>query len=204
MSDRRDSPLRRSVRRRPTGFTLVEVLVGAVVAAIGLFATMQLALAALRGNTERRDSILAEQLAQHVLASLQTEAIYWTQDVPTQVKYLGALPTPYSAGETSGWTLTPGVGFGADKRTGALGAVALWDNGLLNELPNDRGTRFCTHYRLTWVTPDMARAEVRVSWPHSNVDDTKYQACPADMVYDVGNVGSMTLPAMVMRNVYVQ
>jgi type II secretory pathway pseudopilin PulG len=133
------------------GFTILELLIGAGVATIGLFASMTLAMAALRGNTERRDSILAEQYAQHLLATIQAEGTIWTNDSPpaNAGNLLVNATSPAVVGQSSGWLLVPGDAFASDKRVGALGANNIWDQGLLQELPNDRGTRFCSHYRLT-------------------------------------------------------
>lgn len=199
-------PLPRRSGNPEQGFTILELLIGAGVATVGLYASLTLAMAALHGNTERRDSILAEQYAQHLLATIQAEGTIWTNDTPpaNTGNLLVKATTPAVVGQTSGWVQAPGDVFATDKRVGPMGGNKTWDQGLLSELPNDRGTRFCAHYRLTWVTTDLIRAEVRIAWPHANLPTDKYADCPADMVFDVGNVGSITLPAMVMKNVYVQ
>lgn len=192
-----------SADRSQRGFTMIELLIGASVAAVGLYATMQLAIAALNGNTERRDSIAAEQLAQHLLATIQTDGVMWFDPMPMG-KYLSRIQGPPGTGPTSGWLLPLDAKASTDKRVGGIGWDKTYDGGLMVELPQDQGTLYCTHFRLTWVTTDLIRAEVRVSWPRRQLAPEKYADCPAEMAYDVGNVGSVTLPAMVMRNVYVQ
>ena len=103
------------------------------------------------------------------------------------------------------WTAAKSQGFNTDKRIGAMGADSVhYDDGILQEIPVDRGTRYCAWWRLIWVTPELIRAEARVAWTRPQVAVDKYKQCPIDMAYDVGNVGSVTLPAMVMKNVYVQ
>lgn len=188
------------------GFTLVELLVGAAIAVIGLFASLTLAITALRGNSERRDSLLAGQLAEHLLATIQAEGARWTGDAApgTVLPYLSKLPTPPTPGTATAWLSAPTDPFGADKRVGPLGADTLYDQGALLEMPASRGPRFCAHYRLIWVSADLARAEVRVTWPRPQAPIDKYSSCPVTMIDDVGMVGSVTLPALVMRNVYVQ
>ncbi len=192
--------------RSQRGFTVLELLIGSAVATIGLYASLLLAMSALRGNTERRDSILAEQYAQHLLATIQSEAVMWTNDSPPNniPDFLKNVTTPAVVAQSTGWLHGPVSVFATGKQVGPMGASKTWDSGLLSEMPNDRGTRFCVHYRLTWITTEMIRAEVRVTWPRLSLPMDKYADCPAEMVLDVGNVGSITLPAMVMKNVYVQ
>lgn len=191
--------------RSKRGFTLVELLVGSAVAVIGLYASMSLVLHTMRGNTDRRDSQAALQLAEHTLATIQAEATLWTADLPPGfTTYLAALPQPMAPGASSSWQQGAGNALSADKRVGPLGADSRYDQGSLLELPATRGTRYCLHWRVTWVSAELVRAEVRVSWPraHANVDD--YKTCPVGMVADSANLYSVSLPAMVMKNVYVQ
>ncbi|MBM4342215.1 MAG: prepilin-type N-terminal cleavage/methylation domain-containing protein [Deltaproteobacteria bacterium] len=190
------------------GFTLVEVLVGGAVAMIGLYATLNLAVEAARGNTERRDAQIAGQLAEHVLATMQAEAVMWKDDAPAPIsRYLNKISTPATVGAGTPWLNGPGAPLANDRRVGQLGADQTYDQGALQEVPNDRGQRFCVHYRLTWVSSDVMRAEVRVSWARANAPVDAYKQCPVSMITnpgDIGYVGSVTLPALVMRNVYAQ
>lgn len=194
------------VARRTHGFSLVEVLAAGAVGMIGLFATMSLSVYALRGNSERRDAQLGGQLAEHVLATIQSEATMWTGDgTPNSVlMYLSQLPTPPAPGTGTAWLHAPTSTFTSDKRVGPLGGDIKYDQGALLEIPADRGTRYCVHYRLTWLSNDMVRAEVRVAWPRPKANADNYKACPADMLYDVGNIGSVSLPALLSRNANVQ
>ena len=201
------APTARS-RRRAAGFTLVEIMVGGAVATIGMYASMSLALNALKGTSERRDSMLGETLAEHLLATIQADATTWTNQDPASVPltpvYLKQM-APFIADGTTGWL--PGLAdpFNADKRVGQLGSDSLfYDAGALYEVQKERGQRYCTWFRLSWVTQDLVRAEVKVAWARMGSDATKYLACPLTMVNDVGTVGSVTLPATVMKNVYVQ
>lgn len=187
------------------GFTLVEVLVSGAIAMIALFATLNLAVNAARGNTERRDAQVAGQLAEHVLATIQADATQWVGDTPPgYLTYLNKLQLPATPGTGTAWLNGPGSPLSADKRVGALGADQKYDQGALQEVPTDRGQRFCVHFRLTWVSAEVVRADVRVSWARSKAAADLYKLCPSDMIYDVGYVGSVSLPALIMRNVYVQ
>lgn len=195
----------RELLRAQRGFTLVELLIGSAVAVIGLYASMSLVLHTMRGNTDRRDSQAALQLAEHTLATVQAEATLWTSDLPPgYTTYLASLPQPAAPGASSSWQQGAGNAMSADKRVGPLGADSRYDQGSLLELPSSRGTRYCLHWRVTWVSNELVRAEVRVSWPraHANVDD--YKTCPTGMVADSANLYSVSLPALVMKNVYVQ
>jgi len=187
------------------GFTLVELLIGSAVAVIGLYASLTLVTQTLRGNTDRRDSQAAGQLAEHTLATIQSEATMWIADIPPgYTTYLAKLPTPSTPGTTSGWQLAPGNALNADKRVGPLGADSRYDQGTLLEFPPTRGTRYCLHWRLTWVSAELVRAEVQVSWPKAHANPDTYKTCPLGMAADLSNLYSVTLPALVMKNVYVQ
>lgn len=200
----RPAPWPKRCGRPAHGFTLVEVLVGSAVAIIGLYASMYLIMTSLRGNTERLDAGQAEHLAEHLLATIQTDAVRWSGDGLTGY-YISAAPVPPVPGQGSPWTLAKQPGFDTDKRVGAMGGdTQLFDDGVLQEIPKDRGARYCAWWRLIWVTPELLRAEVRVAWARPQVAVEKYQQCPIGMADDLGNVGSITLPAMVMKNVYVQ
>ncbi len=190
--------------RNQRGFSMVELLVGAAVALIGLYASLNMAIYALHANQERRDAIAAEQYAEHVLSTIQAEAVFWTDVLPPQVGwYLFRLPA-FAQGATTGWQLVPGVDQADDKRVGRMGADWIYDGGIRFEIPAERGVSYCGFWRLTWVTDSLARADVKVAWQRPQLNVDKYKDCPVTMTDDVGNVGTMTLPAMVMKNVYVQ
>ncbi len=190
--------------RNQRGFSMVELLVGAAVALIGLYASLNMAIYALHANQERRDAIAAEQYAEHVLSTIQAEAVFWTDVLPPQVGwYLFRLPS-FAQGATTGWQLVPGVDQADDKRVGRMGADWVYDGGIRFEIPAERGVSYCGFWRLTWVTDSLARADVKVAWQRPQLNVDKYKDCPVTMTDDVGNVGTMTLPAMVMKNVYVQ
>ena len=191
--------------RASRGFTLVELLIGASVALVGLFASLNMMGSAVRGNNERRDALMAQQLAQHLLATIRAESTMWIDDdiAKRAPRYIGHLPMPATAGEATPWMTELGQDLANDKRV-SFGANGVYDPGMILESPQDRGTRYCAHWRLTWITPELIRAEVRVSWQRPHVPVEKYIACPSEMSNDIGNVGSITLPAMVSKNVYVQ
>jgi prepilin-type N-terminal cleavage/methylation domain-containing protein len=196
--------------RNERGFSMVELLIASSVALIGLFASLNMAMFALHANQERRDSIAAEQYAEHVLSTIQAEGLFWTDLNPPQIGwYLFRLPSLTTAGvlpspSSTGWQLVPGTDQSDDKRVGRMGNDWIYDRGVRSEIQAERGVQYCGFWRLTWVTDSLARAEVKVAWQRTGLNVDKYKDCPVTMTDDVGNVGTMTLPAMVMKNVYVQ
>lgn len=187
------------------GFTMVELLVGAAVALVGLYASLTMAMHALAANQDRRDTIAGEQLAQHLLSTIQTEAVFWTGDtLPAVGNYLIQLPWPYAAGATTGWLPLPYSDLTDDRRVGRMGSDVIYDSGIRFEIQAERGTTYCGFWRLTWVTDSLVRADVKVAWQRPKLAVDKYKDCPVTMTDDVGNVGTMTMPAMVMKNVAVQ
>ncbi len=193
--------------RRARGFTLVELLVAATIAIVGLYASIAMSVTALRGNTEARDSTWGTYYAEHLLGTVQAESVLWIDDtsLPSIGHYINRLPMPPVPGQGTGWLPATFNKNNPDKRTGPMGNDAtLWDPGILKEMPSELATRYCAHVRLFWVSQDMARAEVRVAWPRRSAPIAKYLTCPATMALNLAEVGSVTLPAMVMKNVYVR
>ena len=193
--------------RSRRGFTLVELLVAASIGIVGMYASIAMSVVALRGNTESRDAVWGTYFAEHLLATVQAEGILWISDyaLPDTGHYLNRLPWPAVPGQGTGWLPASFNKNNPDKRTGPMGNDSeLWDAGILKEMPTELATRYCAHVRLFWVSTDMARAEVRVAWPRRNAAIAKYFDCPANMALNVADVGSVTLSAMVMKNVYVR
>ncbi len=205
MTMRRAAVAFRKRLRSRAGYTLLELMIAAAVAATGLYASLNMATYALRGNTELRDANAALGLAEHMLATIQAEAVLWVGDTPPSVLYLKALPVPPTPGQASDWKIAKLNSYDKDKRVGELGDDGLvFDAGVLQEVPSDRGARYCEHYRLTWVGLELVRAEVRVSWARAHVPADTYISCPKTMIDDVANVSSVALAGSVMRNTSAQ
>ncbi len=194
-------------RRSQLGYSIIELMIAAAIATSGLYASLALCMSALEGNTRARDAAMAQNLAEHVVATIQGEAaIHWLANPPPNpnltrfIKHVIQTGNP-AVNDTSGWRLLPGRAMYADKRTGNLGGDNLfYDLGAILEMPAEHAARYCAHWRLTVLNPDLLRAEVRIAWAHRGVPVDKYKACPSTMADDIGNVGSVTLPAMIMRN----
>lgn len=189
------------------GFSLVELLVAAAIATIGMYASLTLCMSALQGNTEMRDAQIGLTQAEHLLATIQGEAVMWQDRIDKMPvsRFLRHLPQPFAGGQSSGWIVARTLPFAADKRVGDMGDDGhTYDAGLLNSLPSGNRARYCTQFKLTWVTADLVRAEVRVGWARPHVPADKYKSCLDAMYDDVGNVVTVSMPAMIMRNVYAQ
>ncbi len=203
---RRQDPAE-GVRRSKRGYSLIELLIASAIATSGLYASLALCMSALQGNNEARDTAMAQNLAEHAIATIQAEAaIFWLTNPPPEanktrfIQHVIQTANPV-IGDTSGWRQWPGRELHTDKRIGDLGHdTTHYDFGAVLEIPSDHAPRYCAHYRLTVLNPNLLRAEVRVAWPRHGTHVDKYKACPATMSEDIGNVGSVTLPAMVMRN----
>ncbi len=193
--------------RSKLGYSIIELIIAAAIATSGLYASLALCMSALEGNSKARDSAMAQNLAEHVIATIQGEAaFFWLSNPPEKanqtrfIKHVIQTANPV-VGDSSGWRLVPGRELHADKRTGDLGGdTTHYDLGMILELRPEHAPRYCAHWRLTVLNPSLLRAEVRVAWPNRGVPSDKYKACPSTMAEDIGNVGSVTLPAMVMRN----
>lgn len=193
--------------RHQRGYSIIELVVASAIATSGLYASLALCTSALQGNSEARDAAQAMMLTEHVVATIQGEAaFFWLTNPPPEAnktRFLQhVLQTAFPVtGDTSGWRLLPGRDLYADKRVGNMGGdTTHYDLGVVLEVPPEDAARYCAHWRLTVLNPDLLRAEVRVAWGRLGVPVDKYKLCPSDMVNDIGNVGSVTLPAMVMRN----
>ena len=187
--------------RASRGYTLVELFVAAAVATVSLYASLNMATYAMRGNTELRDSQTALTLAEHVLSTIQLEGWLWTTtEALSGTVYLTNLPVPPTVGQSSEWKLANTDLYIKDRRVGDIGNDQVWDPGALNEVQSSLGRRYCVHYRLIWVAEDMARAEVRVSWARPHVPPDVLSTCPTSLIDDVATVSTVALLGIVKRN----
>ncbi len=191
------------------GFSIIEVLIVVVLTSIGFIALIQLQIGTLRGIGSSRNIFEATNLAEHVIETMRIESLEWIApgsvmtSQPTQFPYLYKA-SEASLGGSSGWLPTM-LSTDQDHRVGSLGNNLNSYGGILQQIPPDRNKKFCVHYRLTWLIPDyLLRAEVRVLWTRMDGDHSLYEQCETGMVNDLANVGSITIPATVSRNIFVR
>lgn len=154
------------MRRKESGFTLVEVMVSLGVMTIGAMAILALQQQIIRGNSHARQITVATQIAQNVIERLKTDAVSWTAPgVPNAATSLylstvtpGAIGTfttlPFYSVNNAGVTRIVSNGFdyyGDDLNTSAGSPANLF---------------YCASYRLTFVYTNnrIMRADVRVWW----------------------------------------
>ena len=189
------------------GYSLVEVLIAVVVTTVGLLALINLQVGTLHAVNSSKNLTLATNMAEHFLESLKAEGVAWNTDATVMLTQTATFPrlrfvgNPVEGGG-SGW-LRAYLSTGLDKRVGPMGNDSLMDNGIFSEVPGARNRSFCLHYRLTWVVPDyLIRADVRALWLRNEADVSLYQDCPVGMEADLANVSSVSVPGMIMRNIF--
>ena len=199
-----------SWRDRQGGYTILELLIASAVATTALYASLTMTTSVSHGNTDLRMASDGQMLAEHLLASVQSQGMLWIDEVPYgAAEELKRVPS--NNGDISQWFIYSHTnpGFSKDKRIGRLGNNMVWDNGaqqmLIDGLSGWGQKRFCAHYRVARVTSDLARIEFRVSWArrHTPVDATL--KCETTIATDPDadkKYGSVTLSGTVMRNLH--
>lgn len=201
--------MRTASRRGETAFTIIELMIVVTLTAAGLVALLKMQSQSIKALAGTRNFSEAVNLAEHFIETLKLEAMEWTTDGTSMVADTARFPNLHlignpSPGGTSGWqqAMVPGDTL---KTVGTLGNDSVLDSGLLSEFPWDRNRRFCVHFRLTWLIPDyLMRVDVRVVWMREDSRQDLYQACPVTMISDQANVGYVSVPAAVMRNVFTR
>jgi len=194
--------------RSRRGYTMMELLVAATIATTGLFAALNMTTTVTRGNTDLRLASEAQLLAEHIVASTQSQGMLWVDDVP----YGAAVElkeVPASTGASSDWTLYnhANLGFSQNNRVGRLGNDTVWDNGaqllVLDGVSGWGEKLYCVHFKMTRVSPDLARIEVRVTWARAIIGADAIAKCKTAIVTDPDadkKYRSVSLAGLIMRN----
>jgi hypothetical protein len=178
----------------------MEMVAAVTVSLVGFIGMLDLQTASIQSLTDSRAMFQAMQLSEHFGETLRVEAIEWTNGstqstYQTKFQYLKYAPSPAVTNATSNWLVATPSGF-----VGPL-ANSTYDTGIQSEFPAGRDTKFCIHYRWTWlIANDLIRADVRIMWPRPNAEREIYTNCNIVMASDVGNINSLTVPVMIMRN----
>jgi prepilin-type N-terminal cleavage/methylation domain-containing protein len=144
------------------GYTVVEVMMAMAILAVGATGVIAMQKATLIGNVRARDLHVGNAIASSWIERLRADSQRWLVNEDStstigQTRWLNVVGSdfPTVAGAEGAW-FRPAQ-------------VALEDISYLADVRGDDTTDpsvagFCTHLRLTQLTPRMIRAEVRVYW----------------------------------------
>lgn len=188
-----------------SGVTMIEMLFALTVSMVGFMGILDLQTASIQGATESRALYHAIQLAEHFIETMRTEAIEWTtakslDSDPTSFYFLkDAPPNTAMDGTSTDWIIW------REAFASTLGNIDHYDSGVLAEFPIAQNSNYCVHYRFTTLMQGMLlRADVRVLWPKTGAQRTIYDNCQLQMATDISRASSITIPIVLMRNVFVQ
>ena len=181
--------------RRPSGFTIIEVLVAVVITAIGFAAIFSMQIGSMQGNIEAREMSAATNLAERYVAAMRREAFQWVsgpRPSAAQSVILGETPAVWHS-------LTPDP---VDHN----GRANIADDAQFGS-PLAR-QRFCVQY---WVSDrDIAlegvlNVRVRVVWPVGTLDTSALgpvcdPATANGFQPDVSRFRTVVLPAAIRRH----
>ena len=186
--------------RRNKGFSVVEVLVAAAVAALGIVGLVNLQVSSLGATRASHDLTLAMTMAAHFAELIENRTLFCntadTSDPNCAFRPNGTVTV--DSVTAADWNLWTGGATGSDVRQRAYlfdtsANNPAWDNGLAQEFGSVMPSRYCIYYRTAWMTyPDELRAEVTVYWPRYNANRATYQTCPSTLPNDL-TVDSVTV-----------
>ena len=184
---------------------MIEMMFALAISTVGFLGVLDLQTASIQGATESRALYHAIQLAEHFIETMRTEAIEWTATKPPESDsssfyLLKDAPPSFSAvGTSSDWIIW------REAFASTLGNMDHYDSGVLQEFPISQNSDFCVHYRFTNLMQGMLyRADVRVLWPKTGAQRTIYDNCQLKMATDTSRASSITIPVVLMRNLFVQ
>jgi prepilin-type N-terminal cleavage/methylation domain-containing protein len=162
------------------GFTLVEVMVSLAIMTVGAAGLFSLQGLIARSNLYSRHMTSATEAAETWIERLKADAIHWNAAAPsgtpadhlTNTRYLISI-----ANNADTW-----VTAGSNANLGHSPAFDLAGRDVELVSSNQTGIYYCVAYRLGWVVPgESIRADVRVFWPHDNVNFAiNYPLCTGD------------------------
>ncbi len=159
----------RQRRRRPGGYTTIEVLIAMTVFSIGAAGIMGMQRATVQGNTDARRMDVANGIAREWMERLRRDGIFWTNTTSfANTTFLKA------ALAASDWTIP----IGCPTTAPGDGLCAAFDVlGRDLETTAAPGAAFCAQVRVITLVPDsLLRAEVRVYWPRQLGATTSFGA----------------------------
>jgi prepilin-type N-terminal cleavage/methylation domain-containing protein len=154
------------------GYTMIEVLMGLAILAVGASGVVALQKVTILGVTEGRNLTAGSAVAAHHLEAVRTDALRWTSEATAgNAPLLNALRT-----ETTGsrWVLPADQAFTGDDlgtadveaRTGSAAAVAYCTHLRSSDLAVDAGAELAANRD----QPILVRVEARTFWAKSGRD----------------------------------
>ena len=185
---------------KEAGFTLLEVMIAAVILSISLFAVISMQTTTARANENSMDLRTATVLARSELATLQCDAMEWdgTTITISDPRFGPAFSTAMNSLSTAaerigdpeaGWVVTR-TGSDSNNRINALGLRRNPDNTF-----SSRRAKFCVESRIIDETESLAApltilsAQIRVYWSANEVGESLLSDCSAL----IGNRDSINL-----------
>ncbi len=153
---------KRRSRRASLGYTVVEVMMALAVLSIGATGVIAMQKAALIGNVRARNLATASAIASTWIERLRVDALRWRvnaagQSTVPQTRWLLAVKADHPNVVSPEDTWIRPQGFPAEDISAQ--ADVLGRDTFINA---DAG--YCTHIKLTQITQNTIRAEVRVFW----------------------------------------
>ncbi|MFT3767339.1 MAG: prepilin-type N-terminal cleavage/methylation domain-containing protein [Minicystis sp.] len=199
-------------RRGSRGYTVVEVMMALAVLTLSASGVIAIQKATLIANTNARNLVTANAIAQSWVERLRADAQSWNEqgNVPdiSQTAWLtSASGSPPASG--GGWFTPNVINYGSSFPAGTSEADVMGADLLRAADKTSFGTAFCTQIRLTRFntnkTGNLApfyrtvRIEVRVAWDRvgGQLDCT---AMPTGWDTDVGRYGSVYLVSAALEN----
>ena len=173
---------RRAIRRRPRGYTVIEVMLAISLLAIASAGILALHSVSAMGNMRTRDLAVGTQIAETWVERLRSDAASWTLPSPSY-------PNQPSNLDNTIWlkvvNTSPGVWLRPmDVANRGSAAFDLLGNDV--EPGSTAVPVYCTNVRLTWLFPPpvagtnatgtpLVRADVRVFWRREHGPDALFK-----------------------------
>jgi prepilin-type N-terminal cleavage/methylation domain-containing protein len=154
----------RRLRRRASGYTLIEVMVAVAIMTVGSVGIMALSQATTVGTRQAREMSTATHVTRRWVERVREDALRWNSSGAT-----GLAGTTYLTNAPAA-VATPGVWFapGTATATTSFGADFFGE-----DTATAANMRYCTNVRLNWLGGGSAlRVDVRTWWHRTGGDDT--------------------------------
>jgi len=161
----RRSDTQRRRRGGGLGYTIVEVMMALAVLSIGATGVIAMQKTTLIGNVHARNLATASAIASTWIERLRVDGLRWTvtatgQNTIAQTRWLNNVGNDYpNVVNPEGTWLRPAEYPGDD-----IWAAADVRGNDIDEATVPLEAAYCTHIRLSQLTDNMIRAEVRVFW----------------------------------------